>query len=185
MADFNLVVGVASELCTSYTPRNLELATFRQHQDPASPNSHTNNKGVVLELARQIAFVGGMSLPPHLSRLLFIPKIGDPIDAINSGTFAPGDLNSQNAAGNSCNADDCIFDNDLLVRDASPAEIMDYVADCVETGSVPTSFACSSFLTLFFSDRDNRWKHKAWLYLLLLRFDIDQIFAVPRPGQIP
>jgi hypothetical protein len=55
-------VGLASELCTSYTPRNAELATLKQHQDPASPNSRLNNKAVVLELARQIAAIGGESL---------------------------------------------------------------------------------------------------------------------------
>lgn len=56
------------------------------------------------------------------------------MDALYSGTFAPGDLNTQNAAGKSCNTDDCIYSDNLLIRDASPAEIDDYVEYCVQTG---------------------------------------------------
>lgn len=58
------------------------------------------------------------------------------MDALYSGTFTPGDLNAQNAAGNACNTADCIFSSNLLIRDASPAEIEDYVEDCVETVTV-------------------------------------------------
>ncbi|PVG00281.1 hypothetical protein CPB86DRAFT_805964 [Serendipita vermifera] len=110
-------VGVASEECTSVIPQNPELRTFKQHQDPASPGAQARNKATVLELARQIALIGG-----------------DPSEALFSGTFAPGDLGS--TSGNSCNTEDCIFENDLLVREASQAELMDYVAGCVDTVTV-------------------------------------------------
>ena len=110
-------VGLVSEKCTSYTPRNVELLAYHQHQDPASPEAQTNNKAVVLELARQILHVGG-----------------DPTDALYSGTFHPGDITSTDAVGNSCDSADCIFSNDLLVNDASESEIYEYVAKCAETG---------------------------------------------------
>ncbi|KIM28852.1 hypothetical protein M408DRAFT_329285 [Serendipita vermifera MAFF 305830] len=109
-------VGVVSEKCTSYTPRNSELLAFQQHQDPASPGAEANNKAVVLELARQILGIGG-----------------DPTDALKSGTFQPGDPNSSDPTGNSCDTADCIFSNDALVNDASEAEIYDYVAKCAAT----------------------------------------------------
>lgn len=88
--------------------------TFHQHQDPASPSARSNNKAVVLELARQIALMGG-----------------DPVVALDSGTFSPSDV--QDARGNSCNTDDCIFQQGLLVNDASNQEIFDYVGNCVST----------------------------------------------------
>lgn len=63
-----------------------------------------------MELAKQIASVGG-----------------DPLDALKSGTFAPGDVNDATARGNTCNdendAQGCIFSQNLIVEDASAAEI--------------------------------------------------------------
>lgn len=106
-------VGVASDQCTSFTPHNPELSTFKQHQDPASPGALANNKATVLELARQIYLVGG-----------------NPVDALDSGTFSPGDLSSDDKVGNSCNTADCIFDSNRLVRDASESEVTEYVAKC-------------------------------------------------------
>jgi hypothetical protein len=64
----------------------------------------------VLELAKQIQAVGG-----------------DPQDALKSGTFAPGSLSDDTGRGNTCdNANDpvgCIFTLNLLVDDATAAEI--------------------------------------------------------------
>ena len=79
-------------------------------QDPASPNAAATNKAIALELAKQIASVGG-----------------DPQDALKSGTFAPGNLDDSTGKGNSCDvADDepgCIFSQNLLVPDATADEI--------------------------------------------------------------
>ena len=76
----------------------------------------STNKAITLELARQIASVGG-----------------DPQEALKSGTFAPGELDDPTAAGSSCNdADDalgCIFSKDLLVEDATAEEIDAAVAE--------------------------------------------------------
>lgn len=69
------------------------------------------NKSITLELAKQIASVGG-----------------DPLDALKSGTFAPGDLGDNTGAGNTCDdLDDpvgCIFTQDLLVPDATEEEVI-------------------------------------------------------------
>ena len=68
------------------------------------------NKAIVLELAKQIASVGG-----------------DPQDALKSGTFAPGQIGDPTGAGNTCDdANDpvgCIFTQNLLVPDATADEI--------------------------------------------------------------
>ncbi|KAG8760101.1 hypothetical protein FRC14_004087 [Serendipita sp. 396] len=124
-------VGVASEPCLTYVPVNKELLTFKQHQDPASPGAQINNKAVVLELARQISQIGG-----------------EPSHALYSGTFAPGEVGGD-PKGNSCNNSNCIFEEGVLMRDASPAEIYDYVGKCVDvvtstigvSGSTPTGGA--------------------------------------------
>jgi len=83
---------------------------MRLLQDPASDNAPSINKQVVLELAKQIAALGG-----------------DPLQALQSGTFEPGDVNDPTAAGNTCDdANDpmgCIFTQNLLVPDATEAEI--------------------------------------------------------------
>jgi hypothetical protein len=63
-----------------------------------------------LELGVQIAAIGG-----------------NPVDAINSGTFAPGKIGDPTAKGNTCdNANDpigCIFTQNLLVPDVTADEI--------------------------------------------------------------
>ena len=53
---------------------------------------------------------------------------GDPLLALETGTFAPGEIGDPTAAGNTCNdendAEGCIFTEGLLVEDASEAEIL-------------------------------------------------------------
>lgn len=103
-------VGQASVLCTSIKAVNPEIAALTQHQDPASSGAAATNKAITLELAKQIASVGG-----------------DPQDALKSGTFAPGTIGDPTGAGNTCDdandAAGCIFSQNLLVEDASAAEI--------------------------------------------------------------
>ena len=81
-----------------------------QYQDPASPNAASINKQIALNLAVQIASIGG-----------------NPLDAIKSGTFAPGKIGDPTAKGNSCDdANDpvgCIFTQNLLVPDVTEDEI--------------------------------------------------------------
>ena len=67
-------VGLASVLCTE-TAANPEIAALSQHQDPASANAATTNKGIALALAQQLAGIGA-----------------DPLLALESGTFAPGSV---------------------------------------------------------------------------------------------
>lgn len=64
---------------------NPEIAALQQHQDPASTGAAATNKQIALELATQIASIGG-----------------DPTTAIDSGTFAPGTIGDPTAKGNSC-----------------------------------------------------------------------------------
>jgi len=103
-------VGQKSILCSAVQATNPEIAAITQHQDPASDGAAAANKAVTLELARQIAAVGG-----------------DPQQALESGTFAPGQLGDNTGAGNTCDdLDDpvgCIFTKNLLVEDATAAEI--------------------------------------------------------------
>ena len=107
-------VGLASVVCTE-TAVNPEVAAISQHQDPASDGAAATNKAIVLELAKQIAAVGG-----------------DPQDALKSGTFAPGQLGDNTGKGNTCDdANDpngCIFTQNLLVEDATADEINAAVA---------------------------------------------------------
>jgi len=102
-------VGLKSVICPE-TAANPEIAAFSQHQDPASDNAAAENKAIVLELAKQLVLIGV-----------------DPLLALESGTFAPGEIGDPTAAGNTCDeADDpigCIFTQKLLVLDASPEEI--------------------------------------------------------------
>ena len=74
-------VGLASVLCDE-TAVNPEIAAISQHQDPASEGAAATNKAIVLELAKQIASIGG-----------------NPQDALKSGTFAPGDVNDSTGKG--------------------------------------------------------------------------------------
>jgi len=102
-------VGLASTLCNE-TAKNPEIAVLSQHQDPASPNAASINKQIALNLAVQIASIGG-----------------NPQDAIKSGTFAPGKIGDPTAKGNTCDdANDpvgCIFTQNLLVPDVTADEI--------------------------------------------------------------
>lgn len=75
-----------------------------------------------------------MSSLPQESRRDLISILGNPVDALNSGTFSPGDLSSDDKVGNSCNTADCIFDSNRLVRDASESEVTEYVAKCTAVG---------------------------------------------------
>jgi hypothetical protein len=74
-------VGQASATCTQ-TASNPEIAALSQHQDPASPNAAATNKAITLELAKQIASIGG-----------------NPQDALKAGTFAPGNPNDSTGKG--------------------------------------------------------------------------------------
>lgn len=90
----------------------------------------------MLELAKQIAAVGG-----------------DPQDALKSGTFAPGTIGDPTAKGNTCDdandANGCIFTDNLLVEDATAAEI-----DAAVSGVAAASrYVCSVIVYLsYYSD---------------------------------
>lgn len=103
-------VGLASVQCTSITAKNPEIAAIQQHQDPASSGAAALNKGIVLELAKQIASIGG-----------------NPQDALQTGTFAPGQIGDPTAKGNTCDdandANGCIHTLNLIVFDATADEI--------------------------------------------------------------
>ncbi|KIY71526.1 hypothetical protein CYLTODRAFT_418758 [Cylindrobasidium torrendii FP15055 ss-10] len=129
-------VGAKSAACTAITATNPEIAAIQQHQDPASDGAAEANKAVTLELAKQIAAVGG-----------------DPQDALKSGTFAPGQLDDPTAAGNTCDDQNdtvgCIFTQNLLVEDATAEEIDAAVAggssgDASASGSSSDSSASAS-----------------------------------------
>ena len=114
-------VGLASVSCTSIQAVNPEIAAIQQHQDPASTGAAATNKAITLELAKQIASIGGTAT-----------------DALKSGTFAPGNLDDDTGKGNSCDdANDpvgCIFSQSLLVEDATVDEI-----NAAVTGTSTTS----------------------------------------------
>ncbi|KAL2070216.1 hypothetical protein VTL71DRAFT_13242 [Oculimacula yallundae] len=107
-------VGLKSVLCTDAAV-NPEIDALTQHQDPASENAAADNKALTLLLAQEIAAIGG-----------------NPLDALLSGTFAPGEIGDPTGAGNTCDvADDlegCIFTQNLLVNDATEEEIAAAVA---------------------------------------------------------
>ena len=113
-------VGLASVLCNE-TAANPEIAAITQHQDPAS-SAASGNKAIALDVAKQIASIGG-----------------DPTLAIGSGTFAPGELGDATGAGNTCDVatDDagCINSQNLLVPDVSAAEIAAAVAGVAAGGA--------------------------------------------------
>lgn len=69
-------VGVASVICNQ-TATNPEIAAITQHQDPAS-SAASGNKQITLNVAMQLASIGA-----------------DPTLAINTGTFAPGDVSKR------------------------------------------------------------------------------------------
>ncbi|KAK1231183.1 hypothetical protein PQX77_005709 [Marasmius sp. AFHP31] len=107
----SLSVGGTTDPCTSVQAVNPEIAALQQHQDAASPGADQINKDIEIELAKQIASVGG-----------------DPLLALNSGTFAPGQTNDPTAKGNSCNDENddngCIFTLNLLTPAATEDEIL-------------------------------------------------------------
>ncbi|KIW32208.1 uncharacterized protein PV07_03768 [Cladophialophora immunda] len=108
-------VGQTSVPCTAIQAVNPEIAAISQHQDPASDNAATVNKDIALALAVQIANIGG-----------------NPLDALQSGTFAPGTIGDPTAKGNSCDDQNdpvgCIFTQNLLVEDATEDEVNAAVA---------------------------------------------------------
>lgn len=119
-------VGLLSAACTD-TAVNPEIQAVQQHQDPAATGAAAINKEITLALATQLASIGA-----------------DPQLALLSGTFAPGNLNDNTGAGNTCDvADDvegCIFTQDLLVEDATAAEITAAVAG-IAVASSAVSFS--------------------------------------------
>jgi hypothetical protein len=121
-------VGGTTTPCTTLKAVNPEIAAIQQHQDPASTNAAATNKAIVLELAKQIASVGG-----------------NPIDALKSGTFAPGKIGDPTGKGNTCDdANDavgCIVSQNLLVPDATEDEITAAVAGvtAASTGAASSS----------------------------------------------
>ncbi|KAF2147192.1 uncharacterized protein K452DRAFT_314404 [Aplosporella prunicola CBS 121167] len=121
-------VGATSKECTSIKAKNPEIAALTQHQDPASDGAAKKNKEVTLELAKQIASIGG-----------------DPQTALKAGTFKPGKKDDPTAAGNSCDdandAEGCIFTQGLLVEDATPDEIKAAVAGTTGTSTSGNSAA--------------------------------------------
>ncbi|OAG41641.1 hypothetical protein AYO21_04105 [Fonsecaea monophora] len=123
-------VGQASVPCTAIQAVNPEIAAIAQHQDPASDNAATVNKDIALALAVQIANIGG-----------------NPLDALQSGTFAPGTLGDPTAKGNSCDDQNdpvgCIFTQNLLVEDATEDEVNAAVAASA-TASAGTAAATDS-----------------------------------------
>ncbi|KAF2807732.1 uncharacterized protein BDZ99DRAFT_391293 [Mytilinidion resinicola] len=124
-------VGLASVLCTSVKAVNPEIAAISQHQDPASTGAAATNKAITLEIAKQIASIGG-----------------NPQDALKAGTFAPGKIGDPTAAGNTCDtADDtagCIFSQNLIVEDATADEITAAVAGIAAGGAAPAAAANST-----------------------------------------
>ncbi|KAE8447161.1 hypothetical protein EG329_010992 [Mollisiaceae sp. DMI_Dod_QoI] len=123
-------VGLASVLCNE-TAVNPEIQAIQAHQDPASANAASVNKGIVLALAQQLASIGA-----------------DPQEALLSGTFAPGTIGDPTGAGNTCDvADDiegCIFSQNLIVNDASAAEIDAAVAGVASAASASAAVNASA-----------------------------------------
>lgn len=108
-------VGTASVLCTDKAV-NPEIQSIAAHQDPASTGAAATNKAIVLNLAKQLASVGA-----------------DAQEALLSGTFAPGQKTDTTGKGNSCDTlndaqGGCIFSQNLLVEDATAAEITAAIA---------------------------------------------------------
>ncbi|GFP57680.1 pathogenicity cluster 5 protein d [Trichoderma asperellum] len=112
-------VGLASVACTEQAV-NPEIQAVKPHQDPASANAASINKGITLELAKQLKAIGA-----------------DPNLALLSGTFAPGDLNDATAKGKTCDDPDptlgCIYSTGTLVLDASQEEVASAAAAVSQT----------------------------------------------------
>ncbi|KAK5653916.1 hypothetical protein OQA88_7841 [Cercophora sp. LCS_1] len=108
-----LSVGLASPLCTQVAV-NPEIAAIQQHQDPASPEAVVN-RDIEIAVAIQLVLLGV-----------------DPLIALTSGTFAPGEIGDPTAAGNTCNdetdAVGCIISQGLLTPAVSENELLAEVA---------------------------------------------------------
>lgn len=108
-------VGLRSVLCDQQAV-NPEIGVLTQHQDPASENAAEINAAITLALAQQLFLIGA-----------------DPLLALQSGTFAPGQIGDPTGRGNSCDTVPdpigCIFTENRLVEDVSEAEIMAAVAE--------------------------------------------------------
>ncbi|EAQ87582.1 hypothetical protein CHGG_04201 [Chaetomium globosum CBS 148.51] len=106
-------VGLASVLCNE-TAVNPEIANIQQHQDPASPEA-SGNAAIELEVAKSLASIGA-----------------DPLLALQSATFPPGEIGDPTAAGQTCNdiddANGCIFTLNLLTPAVTEDEIQAAVA---------------------------------------------------------
>ncbi|KAL2190422.1 hypothetical protein L209DRAFT_679621 [Thermothelomyces heterothallicus CBS 203.75] len=102
-------VGQASVLCNE-TATNPEIANIQQHQDPASPEA-ANNAAIELEVAKSLASIGA-----------------DPLLALQSATFPPGEIGDPTAKGKTCDDPDdaqgCIFTLNLLTPAVTEDEIL-------------------------------------------------------------
>lgn len=124
-------VGVKSVLCTDKAV-NPEIAAIKRIQDPASAGAKEGNRAIILELAKQLASIGS-----------------DPLQALDAGTFQPGDVNDATGAGNTCDDlgdnEGCIFTKNLLVKDVTPEEIAAAVGGAAGGGK-------SSFIPRYLSE---------------------------------
>ncbi|KAK0715556.1 hypothetical protein B0H67DRAFT_243108 [Lasiosphaeris hirsuta] len=106
-------VGLASVDCNE-AAINPEIASIKQHQDPASAEA-AGNADIEINVAISLASIGA-----------------DPLLALQTATFAPGEIGDPTAAGNTCNdADDavgCILSLNLSVPAVSEAQIQAAVA---------------------------------------------------------
>lgn len=116
-------VGLKSVPCASIQAVNPEIAALQQHQDPAADGAAALNKQIATELAAQIAAIGG-----------------DPTQANEASTFAPGKIGDPTGAGNTCDddADDagCINTLGLRVDDLSEEEALAAGQGGAEAGGV-------------------------------------------------
>ena len=85
-------VGLASVLCGEAAV-NPEIDALTQHQDPASEGAADINKGITLALAAELKKIGG-----------------DPLLALESGTFAPGEVSTLPVSHSSLHSNHA-FDN--------------------------------------------------------------------------
>ncbi|KAJ3086255.1 hypothetical protein HK102_013365 [Quaeritorhiza haematococci] len=83
-------VGLKSDICTA-TPQNQELVGIQQHQDPASQNAKAENAEIEKAVAKRLKELG-LSTEAAVT------------GALETTTFAPGDVNDPTAKGNSCDA---------------------------------------------------------------------------------
>ncbi|QRV73538.1 hypothetical protein RhiJN_01552 [Ceratobasidium sp. AG-Ba] len=127
-------VGTRSPNCTSFTPVNPEIAALSQHQDPAAIGATVGNRVIVLELAKQIKAIGG-----------------NPLDALKTGTFQPGQVTDPTAKGFTCNDKQdqtgCIFTQNLLVQDVTEDDINNAIG-APANGGTPTSSSAAGAPTL-------------------------------------